>query len=122
MFKYPEMERSNIFALRSQANMEHYYEGLRKKNENFEEDDTRFEKLEASAKKKTFRGLDNELKNEDFQNALEDMGKSNIFAAKTRKNYYDFKNYNPIPGDFYIENENGKKTKILNEEKSHYAG
>ena len=90
--------KQNIFALKSEARMEKFYEDLRKTKELFQiqNPNTLFEKLEVNQTNgESYRNK--LIKNDqDFSKKLDDLGTNNLFAAKTRKKIMDYSNFNPI--------------------------
>jgi len=102
--------------------MQQYFEELRKTKEIFRHPETKFQKLEVSPKKKTFRHQDDQVRQDEFSNILDDIDKSNIYAAKTRKYINDFSKSITINDNYFDENNKSKLSKIDFHEKSRYAG
>ena len=119
-----ESYHKNIFALKSEAKMQQYYEELRKNKEIFQKAEAEFQKFDVVPIKKSYREkMDN---NEfDFLTKLEELGKNNIFAEK-RKKYCDYSKNSlfEIRNIDYFEKKraSSKMIPIQIRENSDYAG
>jgi len=121
----PDMNESyhkNIFALKSEAKMQQYYEELRKNKENFKKAEAEFQTIDVVPIKKSFKEKVDESEC-NFLAKLEEFGKNNIFAAK-RKKFCDYSNNNLFDNIEYFQKkrESSKMTPIQIKENSDYAG